>query len=173
MFVTTFISCFSLFVTFEGGQMFVRPHLPLDVLQHVFVSLQEVKMLELRIISFRLHQAALLDVHHFTETVWRSGKINLTKRYKDCRKIMKKRRNTHTCWVVERSSPCCCVWSTLAEPPWRSVPGRRRENLSRSENQSPNIKSLNPNKPFILWKWCTNQLYCQLITILTSNQKNR
>lgn len=45
------------------------PYLPLDVFQHVFMSLEEVQMLELCIVSLRLHQTALLNVHHLTETI--------------------------------------------------------------------------------------------------------
>lgn len=48
----------------------VRPHLPLDVFQHVLMSLEEVKMLKLCIVSLRLHQAALLNVHHLAETIY-------------------------------------------------------------------------------------------------------
>lgn len=44
-------------------------YLPLDVLQHVFVPLEEVQMLELCIVSLRLHQATLLNVNHLTETI--------------------------------------------------------------------------------------------------------
>lgn len=44
-------------------------YLPLDVFQHVFMSLKEVQMLKLCIIPFRLHQTALLNVHHLTETI--------------------------------------------------------------------------------------------------------
>lgn len=47
----------------------MSPHLPLDVLQHVLVALEEVQMLELGVVSLRLHQAALLNVHHFAETI--------------------------------------------------------------------------------------------------------
>lgn len=45
------------------------PYLPLDVFQHVFMSLEEVQMLELCIVSLGLHQTALLNVHHLTETI--------------------------------------------------------------------------------------------------------
>lgn len=44
-------------------------YLPLDVLQHVFMPLEEVQMLELCIVSLRLHQATLLNVYHLTETI--------------------------------------------------------------------------------------------------------
>lgn len=44
-------------------------YLSLDVLQHMFVALQEVQVLELRVVSLRLHQTALLDVHNFTKTI--------------------------------------------------------------------------------------------------------
>ena len=45
------------------------PYLPLDVFQHVLMSLEEVQMLELSVVSLRLHQTALLNVHHLTETI--------------------------------------------------------------------------------------------------------
>lgn len=45
------------------------PYLPLDVFQHVFMPLEEVQMLELCVVSLRLHQTALLNVHHLTETI--------------------------------------------------------------------------------------------------------
>lgn len=44
-------------------------YLPLDVLQHVLMPLEEVEMLELCIVSLRLHQATLLNVYHLTETI--------------------------------------------------------------------------------------------------------
>lgn len=44
-------------------------YLPLDVLQHVLMALEEVQMLKLCIVSLWLHQATLLNVHHFTETI--------------------------------------------------------------------------------------------------------
>lgn len=44
-------------------------YLPLDVLQHVFMPLEEVQVLELCVVSLGLHQATLLNVHHFTETI--------------------------------------------------------------------------------------------------------
>lgn len=47
----------------------VSIYLPLDVFQHVFMSLEKVQMLELCIISLRLHQATLLNVHYLTETI--------------------------------------------------------------------------------------------------------
>lgn len=46
-----------------------HPYLSLDVLQHVLVTLQEVQMLELCVVSLRFHQTALLNVHHLTKTI--------------------------------------------------------------------------------------------------------
>lgn len=44
-------------------------HLPLDVLQQVFVALQEVEVLKLCVVSLWLHQTTLLYVHHLPEAI--------------------------------------------------------------------------------------------------------
>lgn len=41
----------------------------LDVLQQVFLSSDEERMLELRVVFVRLHQTALLDVNHLPEAI--------------------------------------------------------------------------------------------------------
>ena len=45
------------------------PYLPLDVLQQVFVPLEEVEVLELSVVPLRLHKPTLLNVHHLPEAI--------------------------------------------------------------------------------------------------------
>lgn len=44
-------------------------HLALDIFQQMFVSSDEVGMLELCVVSLWFHQASLLDVDHLPEAI--------------------------------------------------------------------------------------------------------
>ena len=44
-------------------------NLAFDVLQQVFLSSDEERMLELCVVSLWFHQTALLDVNHLTKTI--------------------------------------------------------------------------------------------------------
>lgn len=44
-------------------------HFALDIFQQMFVSSDEVGMLELGVVSLWLHQTALLDVNHLPKTI--------------------------------------------------------------------------------------------------------
>lgn len=58
-----------LLLPFPFASFWTLTYLPLDVLQQVLMALQKVEVLELRVVPLGLHQATLLDVHHFPKAV--------------------------------------------------------------------------------------------------------
>lgn len=58
-----------------------RGHFPLNVLQQMLLTTEKVGMLELCIVSLRLHQTPLLDVDYLTETICSHTSTNKRQRY--------------------------------------------------------------------------------------------
>lgn len=45
------------------------PYLPFNVLQEVLMALEEIQVLEFRVITLRLDKSPLLNIHHFPKTI--------------------------------------------------------------------------------------------------------